>query len=313
MDFKKNKKLKKAYLYCETLARKHYENFPVASLLLPARLRKPIIVIYAFARTADDIADEGSLSIEERLHQLQTYQHYLEIIQYFSERFKNTTIEDIEMNVKPLQDLVPDFENPIFIALLEVVIQYQLPMAPFFDLLQAFSQDVTHQSYPNFEELLKYCDKSASPIGRLLLYLTQNATEQNIKESDSICTGLQLLNFIQDLSQDLQFRQRCYLPQDEMKLLSISQEELLNFQHSNNIDVLIHKQLQRTILFFEAGRPLIVRFKGRLRFELEFIVACSLKVAKLLQERKSIYTHIKLSAWSMLQIFIRTLIKTLLN
>ena len=141
--------LDNAYRFCQQLAQSHYENFPVASLLLPKRLRKPISVIYAFARTADDFADEGSESESTRLEQLEQY----------STALKQISADNYQGNA------------PIFIALQDVVQQHQLPIGLFEDLLSAFKQDVVKSRYADFDEVLDYCRFSANPVGRLLLYL----------------------------------------------------------------------------------------------------------------------------------------------
>ena len=186
--------LSEAYRNCQDLAAEHYENFPVASRLLPRRLRQPITVIYAFARTADDFADEGNRSPAERLQLL----------------------DDYETRLQRLLAGSPG-SNPVFIALADVIKRYALPIGLFQDLLSAFSQDVTKQRYANYDEVLDYCRRSANPVGRLLLYLYNQAEAENLLLSDQICTALQLINFLQDLYQDYDEHNRIYLPQDEMR------------------------------------------------------------------------------------------------
>ena len=159
----------------------HYENFPVASWLLPRHLRHPIETIYAFARSADDFADEGSLAIPERLALLQNYRVELDRIAANSPA-----------------------SSPLFADLGNIIREHELPIQLFHDLLDAFTQDVTKTRYADFPELMDYCRRSADPVGRLLLHLYQLATPQNLAWSDSSCSALQLINHWQDVAIDWQ-------------------------------------------------------------------------------------------------------------
>src|SRR5687767_1771859 len=171
----------------------HYENFPVASLLLPAPLREPIEIIYRFARSADDFADEGSDPPDIRLARLNDYRAQLACIE----------------RAQPPRE-------PLFLELEKVIKDHALPLRPFGDLLDAFSQDVTKKRYASFEEVLHYCRRSANPVGRLLLHLFKRTTDSELRQSDAICTALQLVNFWQDVAVDYAADGRIYLPQDEM-------------------------------------------------------------------------------------------------
>src|SRR2546427_6228015 len=157
----------------------HYENFPVASVLLPAALRHPVSVIYRFARTADDFADEGDLQPHERLARLESFRAELRRLEAGHSR-----------------------GSPFFRELGEVVAAHRLPFEPFYDLLDAFSQDVTKQRYASFAELMDYCRRSADPVGRLMLRLYGRSDEENVASSDSVCSALQLINFWQDVELD---------------------------------------------------------------------------------------------------------------
>ncbi|MDE2585656.1 MAG: squalene synthase HpnC, partial [Betaproteobacteria bacterium] len=170
----------------------HYENFPVASLLLPAHLRRPVEVIYWFARSADDIADEGDASPAERLAALAAY---------------NAELDRIDAGTTP--------ETPLFQALAPIMAVHRLPIELFRDLLSAFAQDVTVKRYADYASLLDYCRRSADPVGRLLLHLFEVATPDNLRRSDAICTALQLINFWQDIAVDWQ-KGRVYLPQEDL-------------------------------------------------------------------------------------------------
>src|SRR5262245_17285007 len=157
----------------------HYENFPVASLALPARLRPAVRTIYRFARSADDFADEGNDPPSERLARLTAYRAELAGIAAGRQS-----------------------EAPLFIALAAVVRQHGLTLQPFDDLLDAFMQDVVKQRYANFGEVLDYCRRSANPVGALMLQLFGAADAVNLRRSDAICTALQLINFWQDVALD---------------------------------------------------------------------------------------------------------------
>lgn len=157
----------------------HYENFPVASLLLPAELRRPIEVIYRFARSADDIADEGDASPDERLAGLNAYR---------------AELDRIAAGSVPL--------TPLFVALAEVIAANKLPIQLFRDLLDAFAQDVVKTRYADYPELLDYCRRSANPVGRLVLHLFGRTEPEHLEQSDCICTALQLINFWQDVAVD---------------------------------------------------------------------------------------------------------------
>src|SRR5690606_20850251 len=173
----------------------HYENFPVASVLLPRRLRRPVVDIYRFARSADDIADEGDLSAGERLALLDQFQAGIEQLQYHQ---------------PPMLD---DPHSHIFVPLAATIRDFQLPLKPFLDLLSAFRQDVTTQRYADMAALLDYSSRSANPVGRLMLHLYQAHEPELLDMADAICTGLQLVNFWQDVAMDWH-KNRVYIPQE---------------------------------------------------------------------------------------------------
>lgn len=170
----------------------HYENFPVASLLLPKHLREPVEAIYAFARGADDVADEGDADADTRLAQLAEY---------------HAGIDAIEFRM-PAND---DDLRPMFERLERNVREFDLPLQPFRDLVSAFAQDVVKTRYASYDEVLDYCRRSANPVGRLLLHLYGVSEPAALHQSDAICTALQLINFWQDLGEDVK-RGRLYVP-----------------------------------------------------------------------------------------------------
>jgi squalene synthase HpnC len=188
----------------------HYENFPVASLLCPPRLRPAVKAIYHFARTADDLADEGQASAPERLAELDQFE---------------ADLAACALAQTPSSGRWP----AVFDALAPVLREWDLPLELLRDLLSAFKQDVTQSRYANQAQLLDYCRRSANPIGRLLLHLYQIRDETSLQQSDDICTALQLINFWQDLSVDLP-RGRLYLPADLLARHGLSADRLLQPQ-----------------------------------------------------------------------------------
>lgn len=236
--------LDRAYDYCQNLAKSHYENFPVASILLPKHLQQPISVIYAFARTADDFADEGDVSQATRLSQLNEY----------SQALFQISKNDYQGN------------NPIFIALADVIQKHYLPIALFEKLLSAFKQDVVKHRYANFDEVLDYCTRSADPVGRLLLHLNDNPTQEQLEQSDAVCTALQLINFYQDIVQDYTEQDRIYIPQDELAQSGLIESDLVN-PATDKIAPLLRSLYKRTQHLMIKGAPLGASLQGRMGWE----------------------------------------------
>lgn len=232
----------------------HYENFPVASLLLPAALREPVAVIYRFARSADDFADEGDSPAGERLARLQAYRDAL---------------GEIAAGRTPME--------PLFRDLARIVAAHRLPLALFYDLLDAFSQDVTQQRYADFPELLEYCRRSANPIGRLLLHLFERTSEENLRDSDAICSGLQLTNFWQDVALDYA-KQRVYLPRDEMARFGVDETQIAQARCDGAWRALIGFQIERSRAMLLAGAPLGRRLPGRIGLEIRLTVQGGLRI-----------------------------------
>jgi phytoene synthase len=217
----------------------HYENFPVASLLLPRPQRGAIAAIYAFARGADDFADEPQYE-GRRLGLLKGWQSRLE---------------------RPGED-------PAFLALHDSIRRYAIPKQHFKDLIAAFSQDCRVRRYANFGSLLAYCSQSANPVGRLVLRVFGVDSAEAALESDAICTALQLTNFWQDLASDAQIRDRVYLPMDEMRRFGVRAQELKEGRFSHRLRELLRFQVNRTESYFARGEGLCSRLKGRLGLEL---------------------------------------------
>jgi len=267
--------LENAYAECLHMAQSHYENFPVASRLLPKDLRMPIAVIYAFARRADDFADEGDLSDDERIDALTDFSNKLELIEQGKQAEDNT-----------------------FIALADVIKQHQLPISLFHDLLTAFKMDVTKARYANFGEVMDYCRYSANPVGRLLLHLNNAATPKNLGYSDAICSALQLTNFLQDISQDLEESDRIYIPQDEMLQYGVSEDDIKNKLTNPATRKLIEFQIRRTVKLMQAGAPLGKVLKGRMGLELRMTIMGGSRILyKLNQQYDNVFSRPRLSRW----------------
>ncbi|HEY7751890.1 MAG TPA: squalene synthase HpnC [Ignavibacteriaceae bacterium] len=239
--------LNKGYEEAEQLANTHYENFPVVSFLLPHQLKKHIAIIYWFARSADDIADEGSLAVSERLGKLGS----------FMERFESI--------------LSKQFNNNLEYCLVNTIEEKNLSPQYFFDLLTAFRQDVTKNRYENFEEVLGYCRHSANPVGRLILELFSYRDEKLNLLSDKICTALQLTNFLQDTIIDFK-KGRIYLPKDEMHAYNITETMFELKEINHNLAQLIRHNLERTENLFEEGRELLNYLSGGLKIEIAWTI-----------------------------------------
>ncbi|WP_417220224.1 squalene synthase HpnC [Achromobacter spanius] len=240
----------------------HYENFPVASLLLPRRLRGAVTDIYRFARAADDIADEGSATDDERLAQLAAYRTELHRI-------------GAEPNHPPPPGLPPLAD--IFTPLARTIARHQLPITPFYDLLSAFEQDITVKRYEDYATLADYCTRSANPVGRLMLHLFDASSPQDVAESDAICTGLQLVNFWQDVRVDWH-KQRVYLPQEDLRRHGVTEEDLAACRLTPQWRELMAFQVERTRALLHFGAPLARRLPGRIGLELRLVVQGGLRV-----------------------------------
>jgi len=237
-----------AYAYCERLAREHYENFPVASRLLPSRMRPHIAAVYAFARLADDMADEGTRPAEDRLADLDAWERRLEAA--------------VDGDPPP-----PGAHAEVFVALRETMHVCRLPARLFHDLLSAFRQDVTTTRYQTWEEVLDYCRRSANPVGRLVLRVAGHEDGSLDRASDAVCTALQLANFWQDLAIDWR-KGRLYVPASIWQAAGAREADLdtgvlTPAWRSALADVTI-----RTRALFAAGRPVCDAVRGRLRYEL---------------------------------------------
>jgi squalene synthase HpnC len=245
--------VREAFAFCQDIARKHYENFPVASLFIPRNIRPYIAAVYAFARAADDFADEGTIGRAERLVRLNEWRSRLD------------------------RCYEGDPEGPVFIALAETASRTGLPKDPLADLLTAFRMDVEKTRFSDFSEILTYCRFSANPIGRIVLHLFDDAIPEKLLLSDRICTGLQLVNFWQDVSVDI-LKGRVYLPLDDLSRFGYTETELQAGKITPGFRELLAFEVGRARDFLESGQPLVHLARPNLRFELNLTVLGGLTI-----------------------------------
>jgi squalene synthase HpnC len=234
-----------AYAHCARLAREHYENFPVASRLLPARMRPHIAAIYAFARRADDFADEPGPTPAERLALLKDWHRRLH-----DARSPGVTPDDL-----------------IFTALHDTIDACRLPVDLFDDLLSAFMQDVNNPRYATWADVMDYCRRSANPVGRLVLRVAGHDDRRLDAASDAVCTALQLANFWQDFGRDWRHG-RLYIPMEERDRHGAREADLDAGRMTAEWTLAMKAAVERTWQLFNAGRPVCDGVGGRLRWEL---------------------------------------------
>ncbi len=293
----------------------HYENFPVASFVLPKRLRHPVEVIYAFARAADDFADEGDALPAQRIASLDAFEAQLDLI----EQEKQTA-------------------GKLFADLSTVIRQHQLPLQPFRDLLSAFRQDVTKTRYADFGEIMDYCRRSANPVGRLLMVLFNDQDPRHLAYSDGLCASLQLINFLQDVAIDYR-KDRIYFPQDELvraglsdALLGMMCGKIPSSETTNpampsalgGIAVVstvstpeerwrgfMLSQTMRVRNMLQASAPLGLVLKGRIGFETRMIIAGGDRLLRKLYNDPiaPLKRRLTLNAWDWAVIILRALFK----
>ncbi|MFZ4289813.1 squalene synthase HpnC [Variovorax sp. HJSM1_2] len=239
----------------------HYENFPVASWLCPPALRPPVAAIYHFARTADDLADEGDATSAQRLDELNAYR---------------TELARVAAGQRPSERW-----ESVFSPLAEAITRHKLPFDLLDALLSAFVQDVEktrdHSGYADRTELLHYCQRSAAPIGRLLLHLYGVTDVKALQQSDAICNALQLINFWQDFSQDLP-RGRYYLPYEACARHGVTQAALLSREQTPAATALIAEHVTWARELMMEGAPLVHTVPGRAGWELRLVVQGGLRI-----------------------------------
>ena len=263
-------------------AARHYENFPVASWLCPARLRPPISAIYAFARTADDIADEGDALGRERLEDLAALR--------------------ADLTTASLGGTGSGRWPHVFGPLAAMISEFKLPVRLLSDLLDAFEQDIVKTrdgaGYDTHAELLDYCRRSANPVGRLVLHLYRITDETAQQMSDNICTALQLANFWQDLGLDIA-RGRFYLPLQECLAWGVSPDDLKALRQTQNTTKLIANYVYRTREIMKNGSHLVKTVPGRAGWELRLVVQGGLRILDKIEalDYATLTARPKISLW----------------
>ncbi|MFC5512559.1 squalene synthase HpnC [Massilia jejuensis] len=232
----------------------HYENFPVASILLPRRLVPAVEAIYAFARGADDVADEGDATPPERLAALAAYE---------------AALDDIVAGRAPA--------NPVFARLAAAVAAHGLPLHPLRDLLSAFRQDVVTTRYPDYPALLDYCRRSADPVGRLMLALYGVGGGAELRDADAVCSALQLINFWQDVGIDIG-KGRIYLPQEDLLRFGVSEADIAAHADTPAWRALMAFEVARARALMLSGAPLATRLPGRIGWELRLVIQGGLRI-----------------------------------
>ena len=238
----------------------HYENFPVASLLLPKALRTPVEIIYRFARSADDIADEGCDPDDVRLARLSVYRDELGRI---------------------ARGELP--ERELFREVARIVRGHGLPLPLFGDLISAFAQDVVKKRYADFAELADYCRRSANPVGRLLLQLFKRTSESDLAGSDAVCSALQLINFWQDVELDFA-KGRIYLPQDEMARHGVGERHIAEQRCDAAWRSLMAFQVERSRAMILGGQPLARSLPGRIGLEIRATIQGGLRILEKIEQ-----------------------------
>ncbi|NQV27398.1 MAG: squalene synthase HpnC [Rhodopirellula sp.] len=241
--FRETPSLEDANAYCRTLATGHYENFPLVSWLLPKGLHQHFYNVYSFCRWADDLGDEIG-DTERSLELLGWWRH--ELSECYTGRCR----------------------HPVFVALRPTIDMFGIPEQPFVDLISAFEQDQSVLEYYKYDQVLDYCTRSANPVGRIVLYLCRQVCTQTFAWSDSICTGLQLANFWQDLSRDLDIN-RIYLPGEDRDRFGITREDLFARRTTDGFLELMKFEVDRARELLVAGLPLVEVLPGPLQIDIE--------------------------------------------
>ncbi len=263
----------------------HYENFPVASFLLPKNYRLPVAIIYAFARTADDMADELALPDNERLSALNDFEQEL------------------------TNAIAGNSQSDLLNSVAYVIATYNLPAQLFYDLLTAFKQDTQQTRYNTFDDVLNYCQHSANPVGRLLLHLFHFDDDNLLILSDKICTALQLINFLQDYQQDYQENNRIYFPLAEFEKYGISEQEWIAGNTRHKLKPFMHFQIKRTRQLLQSGAQLGNILPGRLGWEIRAIYQSGMTVLDKLEHANTTFSRPRINISDKLMILIKSLFK----
>lgn len=261
IDPTRNYTLEESFDYCASITGTHYENFPVASFFLPHEKRQYIQAIYAFSRIADDFADEGERTSDERI----------------------VLLEDWDKKLQ--QCFEGEATHPVFIALKDTVKRLDIPIEPLRDLLKAFKRDVVQNRYETFDDLLSYCKCSANPVGRLVLIIFNYRDEKLLELSDHVCTALQLANFWQDISIDRK-KDRLYIPIEDMKRCNYEMEKWSNGVMEDGFKELMKFEIERTKEIFYLGAELPSLVTKDLQLELKLIWFGGMAILKKIEKQK---------------------------
>ncbi len=276
--------LKEAFAICSKITANHYENFPVASVALPKKLRPYVSAVYAFARTADDFADEAEFA-GRRMEKLEEWSTLL----------------------SQMQSGIPT--HPIFIALKDTAQKFDIPTTLFEDLITAFKMDCTIKNYATFDDLLHYCRHSANPVGRIILHIFGYTSPELMDYSDAICTALQLTNFWQDIAVDLE-KNRIYIPQEDLMRFKYSEKELQEYVINDSLKALILFEINRTRDLFLQGKPLCGQVHGRLGFELRLTWAGGMTILdKILENDCNVFKRPILKKLDYIRMVFQSLLK----
>jgi len=249
-------------------SKKHYENFPVATLLYPKKIREAVIIFYQFARTVDDITDEGSFSKKERLENLKIYQINLNKIK------KNNLNVDL-----------------LFLDIYKIINQYSISINLLQKFIDAFKQDIINKRYKNFDEFINYSNNAAAPAGQIILGLFRQDTKQNIIYSNSICHAFALIGISQDFYEDI-LKNRLYIPTNEMKRFNLEISDIHDKKFNANWKLFKGFWLQRIELILIQGMPLILNTKGRLRLQIKIMVsAAHLLISRMKNEECDLFNN----------------------
>lgn len=247
------------YIKAQQFAKSHYENFPVVSILIKKELRKHIAIVYWFARTADDLADEGNVPADIKLENLNAFEEKLNDI------LKGKLSDEFDW------------------ALYNTISEKKLSIINFYNLLKAFKQDTTRNRYKNFDEILDYCSNSANPVGRIILEIYGIKNEETFRYSDSICTALQLTNFYQDVSIDVDMN-RLYIPIDELEAFNIKDNIESIKENEDKFKEIIKSNVERAKYYFYSGKPLLNYLTGMLKYEIKWTIYGGMEVLKKIEK-----------------------------
>lgn len=291
--------LVEAYARCSQLAEKHYENFPVG-LLVPKEKRRHIHAVYAFARYADDLADEGYDPAEPNF-KLQTPEQRLKALDTYADQLR-LAFEGKDEKLAPATAW-------IFLPVADTSRRLKVPQQLFHDLLSAFKQDVVKRRYETFEEVLDYCRRSANPVGRLVLHLHDLQEERLMLLSDSICTALQLANFWQDVSVDIK-KDRIYIPLEDQRSFGFDETALTDKEARFEVRKCLEFQVDRTWKLFEKGKKLPAALPWPLSWEIRFTWLGGTTILKKIESQKydTLARRPKLRKLDMILLFLRSII-----